>query len=195
MTPEIRRKLAKIYELVKRGTDGEQAAAQAALDRMLDKYGLENVNLEALNKEQYSFTYTTWMEEQLIARILAYLVCTMPGGYTANRRITLVLTYVDYVTLSCAYEYFRKHMKGEWNRLCAPLVAKCRKGKTKAKRRAELSNMFFARYCIESGLFRQQEVILSPVKSVKELEANKLMMSVEGGKYNRQVVTGHLLTA
>ena len=135
MTPEIRRKLAKIYELVKRGTDGEQAAAQAALDRMLDKYGLdkEGVNLDALDKEHYAFTYTSDLEHWLLLRI-KFIFIGDEGtgtGYRLHPRIILVLTYLDYVTVSCAYEYYRRHMKAEWKRLCAPELAKCRKAKDK----------------------------------------------------------------
>jgi hypothetical protein len=41
MTNEIRAKIAKVYELVNNGaTEGERAAAKAAMDRFIDKYKL-----------------------------------------------------------------------------------------------------------------------------------------------------------
>jgi hypothetical protein len=197
MTPELREKLSKIYELVKRGTDGEQAAAQAALDRMLDKYGLEGIDLESLDRSDYRFTYISNLEADLLTALYRYFIDgdARIVQYTDIKRIQISLRYLDYVTLNCAYEYFRRHMKAQWNKTCAPDLAKCRKAKNRNKRRLELQEVFFSTYILASKLYKPHQVKDRDLESMSAAQLQNLMKvaGVEGGEYNRQVVGGLLL--
>lgn len=203
MSPEIKAKLSKIYELVKRGTEGEQKAAQAALDRMLSKYNLEDINLDSLELEMHKFKYSTWLEEQLMITIINYFLPNAEEVYKrtakhfAARNIRMELKYLDYVTISCAYEYFRRHMRAQWNKTCAPLLAKCRKAKTRNKLRKELQPLFLSRYIIASKLYHPEELKQIDFDSLSKAEQEQRlkMQKIEGGKYTTQVQTGHMLEA
>jgi len=203
VTPEIRERLAKVYELVKRGgTEGEQAAAKTALDRMLKKYKLDGINLDALDLLKYSFKYSTEMEMWLIGRLVkTFLTDNQMQGATRTtykvRQVNLLLKYVDYITIDCAYEYFRRHMKQQWLMFCAPELARKRKAKTRNKRRKELQNVFFNDYAIKSNLYRKEEIIqISPADlTEQELADSRKLSNVSGGVYNKQVITGNLLEA
>ena len=60
MTNETKDKIAKIYELVKRGaTEGEKQAAEIALNKLLKKFNLTDEFLETINLREYEFKYAT----------------------------------------------------------------------------------------------------------------------------------------
>ena len=198
---KLKDKLAKVYELVKRGTDGEKAAAKKTLDKMLSKYNLEGVNLDSLDKNKYHFKYSTDMEVSLIARLVKTVLndpdC-MDSAYRligSVREVVLHLTYLDYITLTASYEYFRRHMKTQWNIFCAPHIKKCRTNKTRNKKRNELKDVFFSIYCQQSNLYKPHE--LEPLKwdemSNNEKKKWLQLKNVEGGTYHRQVNHGLLL--
>lgn len=200
MNDQLRQKLAKIYELVKRGTAGEQAAAKRALDRMIDKYGLDGVHLESLDINQCYFKYSTMLELDLLKMIIAFFV--EAPDFTAARRQTgsvrqlkIGLRYLEYVTVNCAYEYFRRHMKAQWKKSCEPVLTRCRSAKTRAKRKAELQEIFFSQYLIMSGLVKEDWIrkLLPEEMNKKDLAIYELLSGVEGGRYNRQLSGGLLL--
>lgn len=203
ITPEIREKLTKVYELAKRGaTDGEKGAAQSALDRLLKKYNLEGINLDSLDLVRYSFKYSTELEMWLIAQLAkVFLGKNSISGATRStfrvRQVNLLLKYLDYVTIDCAYEYFRRHMKAQWNLNCAPELKKTRKAKTRNKRREQLQAPFFTKYIIKSKLYNPEDIrtVNASDMSEQERKDSYLMDNVEGGQYNKQVVTGNLLNA
>ncbi len=199
ISQELKSKLSKIYALVKRGgSEGEKAAAQVALDKILSKYNLEGIDLDSLDKELYMLKYKTDLDQWLLKRILYILIEDTEALNTAKRRnqgvkeIHLHLRYMDYITVESSYEYFRRHMKTQWDKFCAPELAKCRKAKTKTKRREELKPPFFSRYCIESNLYKPEEIERVDSTS-KRYQALSKLNDIEGGSYKTQLTSGLLL--
>ena len=203
MTPELQQKIAKIYELVKRGTDGEQAAAKKKLDSILAKYDLDNIDLDSLDKMEYTFKYGNNLELNLLTYLVRFLLdnheWVFENAYrrTWDKSIVMKLSYVDQVNVSCAFEYFRRHMKTQWTKTFLPEVNKCRKAKTKNKRRAELQTAFFNSYMIKSGLIPEQyiERVDLDLQNMSDKEYREWLMrkQIEGGQYNKQMHTGLLL--
>lgn len=195
---EIKAKLSKVYELVNRGSEGEKEAAKAALERLLSKYNIDPEQMESINRVKFKLTYTTVLEEWLFIVLADLLVENRvyeTVKYTDARYIQFQATYEDGITLECAYEYFRRHMKGQWNKLCAPHVKRCRTSKTKNRKRKQLQEPFFNQYCIASKLFKPTE--LRPIDwseiSKEERETLIKLSGIEGGEYNRQVESGLFL--
>lgn len=198
---ELKNRLAKIYELVKRGgTDGEKQAAKKALDKLIEKHNLQGIDLDNLDKSIYKFKYRTMLDQQLLLRIVMMFTDGFDMSKASKstfyvREIHLSLTYLDYITVSASYEYFKRHMMAQWKKVCAADVKRKRSNKTRNQRRKDLQTPFFSRYVIESGLYKEEE--LTPVDSSKlsqkELDTMRLMHDVEGGKYNKQVTNGLLI--
>lgn len=200
MTPELKYKLKKVYALVKQGaTEGERAAAEKALEKMLDKYNLTGVDLESLDKDWYYLTYTTDMEIWLLDRLFKTLLGEYPadaGRLPYRKKIGAKLTYLDWITISSAYEYFRRHMKAQWVKYCAPNLKRCRTTKSRNARRKELQEVFFSKYAIASNMYRPAELTTVELSKLSKKEAAdriRLSQQVEGGKYNVQVTNGLLL--
>lgn len=107
------------------------------------------------------------------------------------KQISCELTYIDYITAESAYEYFRGHMKSQWNLICANMLKKCRKAKTRTKLRKELQMQFFSRYVINSKLYTPDEITTSPVDEMTDRQ--RALLAVAGGEYNNQVVGSILL--
>jgi len=216
MNEELKSKLAKIYALVNQGaTEGERAAAKTALDRLIVKYSLDGVDLESIDKSDYFFGYSSDLEKALLLQIAKKLVGRDVEIYIRSweKNLRISLKYVDYMNVICAYEYFRRHMKEQWNVLCLPEVNRCRKAKTKLKRRKELQAIFIHQYLMKSDLLltpeikEEEETEVQPVKPTdvakqgrKPMRAYKanakdywLVAGVEGGSYMKQVQTAHQL--
>lgn len=204
MTNELREKLAKVYELVNNGaTDGERAAAKQALDRMIDKYNINPDELESLNLKRYVFKYSTKLEYKLLHVIMCFFVPdAVNNSYRSNydgvksvKQIVSDLTYMNWITIESAYEYFRRHMKSEWQRLCIPEINRCRKAKTKKERREHLEPFFFDKYIIASKLVKDSDLVMVSINDMtqKELAARAKLRDLKGGNYNKQLNKGLLL--
>lgn len=202
MDDRLKDKLAKVLALVNKGaTEGEKKAAEKALQRMIDKYNINPEELGRLTIKRYRFKYTTDMETILLMRLVRFVLENEQACHSARKHtfgvkeVSFDLEYFDYVTLSASYEYFRRHMKAEWNKHCALLVKRCRTTKTRNKKREELQEVFMSKYFISSNLYGQSEVSeidMSKVSS-REREYRSRMAGVQGGKYNRQLNNGLLL--
>lgn len=195
MTPEQKEKLKKVYELVKRGsTEGERAAAEKALEKLLAKFNLKGVDLDSLDKEWYKLTYISELELSLLERLIRTMLNEWPSdlGRIGGKTLGIKLTYLDYITISSAYEYFRRHMKQQWIKFAAPHVARCRTAKTRNARRKELQGVFFSKYAIASNFYKPEELTTIDLNdlSKKERADRQRMQSVEGGTYNTQVTNG-----
>ena len=199
--PKLKQRLAKVYELVKRGTEGEKDAARKALDKMLAKYNLEGIDLNGIAKSKYKFKYSAEMDVMLIERLVKSLLTDkdcLTDGYRfigGVKEIVLQLTYLDYITLTASYEYFRRHMKAQWKVFCIPNLKRCRTAASRNKRREELRAKFFSIYCQQSNLYQPHELrplIWKDLTAQQKKDYIKLQ-EVEGGKYNRQVTNGLLL--
>ncbi len=191
ITDRVKEKLAKVYELVKRGEKGETKAAKAALS---------DVNLDSVLRKEYNFKYKTKLDQWLFVQLVDYFFENKYKGqiykYTYHcKELSLSMEYLDYVTLECAYEYFRRHMAGEWKKVSAKELARKRTARTKNKRRKELQEVFFNIYVQKSGIYH--------AKNLKKAEISKMsleefcdvlkMRSIEGGKYHKQVNNGLIL--
>lgn len=202
MTEQLRQKLAKVYELVKRGaTEGEREAAKMALDKMLDKYNVDEFELAGINKTRHAFKYTSQLEIQLFSRLLATMISDSEARSTLYRdlrkgkELSLELTYLDYITMQAAYEYFRRHMKAQWVKLCAAELKRKRKPKTRNARREQLQDLFFTQYAIASKLIEEKHLMSVSWSDMSEQEKKDYMSleDIEGGAYNRQMTSGLLL--
>lgn len=199
MTNELKDRIAKIYELIQRGsTPGERQAAKKALDRLMKKYDLDDIDMNELELRRYTFKYSWLLEIKLMNILIDHLVkpdYNLGGGYF-RRKVVINLRYLDYITLDSSYEYFRRHMKSQWKKLCVPAVNRCRSAKTRRKKREELEPLFFDQYIIASDLIDERLLAYSdPAKmSVEELKRRLLLKGIEGGQYKKQVVGGHFLT-
>ncbi len=192
----LKDRIAKLRDMANLNcTDGEKYAAKALLDKILAKHNLDESILESIDLVQYHFKYATELDCDLLGLILENF--TNGGRKRASqskwkRTINSMLTYSDYVTTECMYEYFRRHMKGQWKILCLAELKKCRKSKTRNARRKELQALFFSQYVIKSGLCKPDQITTAENISSKEMQDREKLSGLQGGKYNRQVTT-HLL--
>jgi hypothetical protein len=200
ISEEIRLKLSKVYELVNNGaTEGEKSAAKKALERILQKYNITEEQLADVSLKQCAFKYSSMLELYLVSRLIAFF---FPELYKqaarktfGTRAVVLNMNHMDWVTLESAYEYFRRHMKKEWQRLCVPELNRCRKQNTRIKRKKELENLFFGQYIIASKLHKPEEVkkINSEELTEKEIRDRMKLNDLEGGSFNRQIHSNLLL--
>lgn len=195
MKQEIKEKIAKIYELVNRGTtEGERAAAKHQLDKLMNKYNLSDEALTSIHLTKYQFKYTSMIEFKIMIQIFRMHTIYVQSNITQGIKCLYNrLTYIDYVTANCMYEYFRRHSKAQWIKFSKAELARCRKAKTKSKRRAELQEYFIGNYLYKSKLYTEGQLEEIEVKSQKEIKALKALSSVEGGVYNQQLHSNLLL--
>lgn len=200
MTEELRNKLSKVYALVNQGaTEGEKQAARKALDRIIDKYKINIEDLNQIHLKEYRFKYSTMLEFYLFPRLVMFFAPEASEGACYStfgvREFRLKMNYLDWVTLESAYEYYRRHMKSQWQKVCAIEVKRCRKAKTRNKRRAVLQGEFLQRYIIASKLYHPKELTSRDTSSMsqKQIEDLYKMQAIEGGQYNRQMTNGLLL--
>jgi len=200
MDTNINNKIRKIYDLVLRGsTEGERQAAQSALDKMLKKYNLSEEHIKNISKQKYWFPFSRTIDKWLFYQIISVFVSEETQlllGYSEGAKrsniIGAQLEYEDWVTVSCAYEYFRPHMHKQYKATVLPELNKCRKQKTRAAKAAELERPFVNRYFIKSGLYKTGQ--LTSVKMNKnQAQAERLLQDMEGGSFNRQLSNGLLL--
>lgn len=196
MTQESKDKIAKVYELVKRGVDGEKDAAKLALDRLMKKYDLDDSALEKITFKQYVFKYVSDIEVRLLCQLYEYFISRdMPDAHKNTwhaKEIVISLQYLDYVVLSSSYEYFRRHMKTEYNRLVLPRLKRCRKVKTRNALRKSLSDIFFSNYILASKIYIEDQIKALDMEKMSQAEMKRRvqLMGVNGGEYNTQVTTG-----
>ena len=201
MTQEVKNKIAKVYELVNRGEAGEKEAAKKALDKLMKKYDLSDDDINSLKLSQYRFKYSNTLEMWLLSHIISYFLDDKEvSGFRRTlgvREVVLSLEYLDYVIVSSAYEYFRRHMMDQYKKKVLPQVKRCRSIKTRNARRAELQRVFFSQYVIVSRLYRPDQIKTVPSSSLSEKERKQRasLEGVEGGQYNTQVTTGLYLEA
>jgi hypothetical protein len=206
MNERLKETLANLHDLATCGaTDGEKKAARKAMDRIINKYGLGDIDINDLRKKTYRFKYTTKLEMWLLPRLRMVLLnwdgdvlyktnhAVREGSYVAVREIKMELDEFDYITMECAYEYFRRHMKKQWKQLALPILKRCRKTTTRNKKREQLQVEFFNQYCIASKLFTQGELKKKNITSKAEMERVRAFRGVEGGEYKKQVSNGFYL--
>ena len=201
MDNTVKEKLSKIYELVNQGaTEGERNAAKAALERMLAKYNLTAEALDTLAIRTYLIKYSNINELYLLNAICNVLFGGLSQAYRRTlkknpdgalvrvREYVFNLNYLDFVQVSCSFEYFKRHMKAEFKRVVKPLLKRYKSAKTRAK----LNQEFLSQYIIASKLYREQDI--EEVKlSGNAAKRRRMLDGVEGGSFNTQIQSSHLL--
>jgi hypothetical protein len=197
MDNQLKEKITKIYELVKRGsTAGEKAAAELALDKLLKKHNLTAEFIKTMHLKKYEFKYATNLDLKLFMQLHEYFFkgkeCNASKSTFRGKTIYMSFEYLDWVLFSSAYEYFKRHMNAEFKKVCVPLIKKCRSTKTKNERRAKLQSAFFSQYVIKSKIYHQEQVGKIDLSKLSEKEMADLerLTQVEGGSYATQVTTG-----
>lgn len=199
MNQDIRSKIAKVYELVNKGVDGEKEAAKTALDRLLKKHNLSEKEVQHITKKTYIFKYATQLDILLFQQLLYYFVadnyCNLYKSSYRRKILTIDLEYLDYVTMICSYEYYRNHMRLQYNKTVLPQIKRCRTAKTKRLRREELIPVFFSKYILKSGIYKNNQVSKRTEKYTQKELANLLaIQGIEGGRYKQQISNGLYLT-
>lgn len=197
MNLSTKEKIAKIYELVKRGTtEGEKVAAEIALQKLLKKHDLSEEYLLTIHLTQYEFKYSTQLDLDLFVQLHNYFFKdkefnASKTGFT-RKSIFINLEYVDWVLMSTAYEYFKRHMNAQFKKICVPLIKKCRSAKTQNQRRKELQKEFFSKYVIKSGIYHQEQIKKVDISNLSnKAKADKERIDgIEGGNYHTQINTG-----
>lgn len=196
MSEDVKQKIEKIYRLVQQGaTDGEKQAATKALDRLMKKHNIDEEFVKTINEKYYTFKYSLELDKWLMSRLISHFLGKKVSTYldtNGKRELVIKLEYLDFVTLECAYEYFKKHMRKEYKRLVTPQVNRCRTPKTKREKRKELDTIFFSNYIIASKLYKENEIKSLNWSDMSESERKKRMAldGVQGGSYHTQVQTG-----
>ncbi|SHK69359.1 hypothetical protein [Epilithonimonas mollis] len=190
---KIRDRIAKVQALVTRGVDGEQIAAKTQLDRLLKKYNINPAEVNEITKKQYFFKYATELDKQLFLQLMHYFFkdhqiqfYLHTGG---KKEISARLEYLDYITISCSYEYFKRHMSQEWKKFSADSLKKKRKAKTKNALRADLQGIFYSKYIEASRIYHPEQMKKKTVSEMTktELENYHRLQEVQGGQYHSQV--------
>ncbi|WP_163401463.1 hypothetical protein [Flavobacterium fluviatile] len=197
MNLSTKEKIAKIYELVKRGTtEGEKAAAEIALNKLLKKHDLSEEYLLTIHLTEYEFKYSTQLDLDLFVQLHSFFFKgkefnATKTGFT-RKSIFINMEYLDYVLLSTSYEYFRRHMNAQFKKVCVPIINRCRSAKTKNARRKELQAEFFSRYVIKSKIFNDEQItqVDSSKLSQKSKQDKERISGIEGGNYHTQINTG-----
>lgn len=204
---KIKQRFENLRALAERGaTRGERKAALKGMERLIAKYDLETEHIHDALKVQYSFKYASDLDWRLFCRLYSFFLHTDEEIYVRYhkfedeewvecREIVVELSRVDYITMDCAFGYFRPHMNKQWRKIALPEINRHRKAKHKKKKRKLLQEKFFVRYCIASGLYREDELQNKEISSRAELEAILMFRNVEGGEFNQQVGTGLYLEA
>lgn len=189
----IKEKLAKVYELVKRGEQGEKQAAEQALQRLLKKYNLSEDEIAKIHLKKYAFKYASELDKQLLFQLFNYFFenkyCKFYQNTNTVKEINVEMEYLDWVQIETAYEYFKRHLNAQWRKLALPLIKRCKTTKGKNKRREELQEAFFTKYIIKSGIYRPNQIEKKKVSN-KEFENLCLFSNVEGGVLKGQMTTG-----
>lgn len=200
MENQLKDKLSKIYELVQRGaTEGEKAAAEIALNKLLKKHNLTEEFIKTMHLKEYSFKYATKLDLDLFIQLYGYFFegkeFNASKSTLGGKTIYMSFEYLDWVLFSSAYEYFKRHMNAEFKKHCVPLVKKCRSAKTQNARRAKLQEIFFSQYVMKSKIYHQKQIGKVDLSTLSEKERidRERLEQIQGGSYATQVTTGLFL--
>ena len=72
MNDKVKEKIAKVYELVKRGIAGEQQSAEKMLKKLLEKYNIPEAELDSIGEKEYYFKYSSNLDEWLLIQLIKY---------------------------------------------------------------------------------------------------------------------------
>lgn len=194
MTDQVKDKIAKVLELVKRGEGGEKLSAENALKRLMKKYNIQEHQLDTIKLRLYRFKYSSMIEINLFSQIVTYFLADKNVRIYKDtyycKELVLELEYLDWITVETAWGYFRPHMNKEWRKFSKGKLNRFRKQANKNKRRQELYDAFFSSYIIKSGIYHKEQVNKREKISDKQLRDLVEAQGIEGGEYKKQVDRG-----
>ncbi|WP_294203104.1 hypothetical protein [uncultured Chryseobacterium sp.] len=190
---KIKERIAKIKELATRGVDGEKEAANLALERILKKYNVNPAEVDHITKKRYSFKYSSKLDFELFCQLLHYFFrgeeFDLERHTYGTREISGRFNYLDYVTISCTYEYFKRHMRKEWDKFAKASIKRKRKAKTKNQIREDLQGIFFSQYIMRSRIVHEDQIHERDLSEISQTEMDHMgkIADIEGGSYHIQV--------
>jgi hypothetical protein len=198
MTDALKDKLAKLMAIVERGgTEAEKKAASLLIERLLNKHNIDEAQLNSIHLKAYEFKFVSLCQQWLIVAVAKYFnrECIKGMKRRHYKRLTILLRYEDWVNIECAYEYFRRHMNGEYKKTVMPILRNCRTPKIRRKMKGELDEIFFSNYIILSNL--AADVDLKPLDfdnmTEEEKKKRNRLSGIKGGEFHKQVITTNLL--
>lgn len=195
----FKERLRKLRTLAERGaTEGEKEAARRGIDRILNRFGIDPDKFNEAVSKEYEFKYQTAEERTLFFSLQSWF-CEGEDKerdvfrYSGTRTLIVRLEYENYIVLSCAYEYFRRHMKAQWaktlERARPTLIYK--RGKAKRELIAFLKRRFISEYIIASKLIDESKLKTMTGEGLtpEQKQAMYAASKVEGGQYHTQLTS------
>lgn len=111
---ELIRRLERVKALAERGVGGEKENAEALLNRLMQKYGISEADIEDTTERDYFIRYHTSWEEKLIYQIsymhLGRGHCSGTiGTYTRRPRkmVCVTCTPAQYIEIEADFEFYK----------------------------------------------------------------------------------------
>lgn len=95
MENKLKDKLLKLYELAKRGVDGEKENAEFMLNKLLDKHGLTIQDIDQETPKKRWYKYTTNLSKKIISQIV-FKVINNDSVYSVRGYKEVVAEVTDY---------------------------------------------------------------------------------------------------
>lgn len=122
--------LQKIKALADRGEGGERENAAALLEKLMNKYGISEEELDRERTQDYFFPYKHETERRLLNQII-YMVTAKPGcgcvGTWSGRKrkkIATTCTAAQKLEIEAYYEFYRAAMEKELEVFYAAFMSK-----------------------------------------------------------------------
>lgn len=111
---ELLRRLGRVKALADRGVDGERENAEALLNRLMQKYGISEDDIEDVSERNYFIRYHNLWERKLIVQI-AYKhlgsghCCGTVGTYSGrpHKKICVSCTPAQYIEIEADFEFYK----------------------------------------------------------------------------------------
>lgn len=116
---ELARKLKAVQALAEQGFGGEKENAQRLLEKLMDKYGVSDKELEAAEVETCWFAYSQEIERRLLAQII-YMVtgkgsygCVGSNGGRKHKKLGVDCTKAEWFEIKTNYAFFKAALEKE----------------------------------------------------------------------------------
>lgn len=111
---ELIRRLERVKALAERGVGGEKENAEALLNRLMEKYGVSETDIEDTTERDYFIRYHNVWERKLIVQItymhlgsghVAATVGTRSGR--PHKKICVTCTPAQYIEIEADFEFYK----------------------------------------------------------------------------------------
>lgn len=110
----IKQRLYKLVALAERGASGERENAEARLDKLLAKHGIDKSEfLETENVLDYDFSYSSAMEKRLLIQIIASFGFDSYTPYRSVKKLCIECTRAQGAEIGLQFDVYRKALKEE----------------------------------------------------------------------------------